>query len=297
MSCFLSIGECMVEMRPEGDGRFVMGFAGDTFNTAWYARRLLPADVEVAYLTGVGTDETSRRMTAFMRGAGILPETLEIPDRTVGLYLITLRNGERSFSYWRDTSAARCLANGLERLPCVSGPGDTVYLSGITLAILPPEGREVLLECVSAARRDGVTVAFDPNLRPRLWRAADEMRDWIMRGAAVADIALPSYEDEAAHFDDGSPRATLDRYRSAGAPTVIVKNGAGTMHATGPDGEAVEVSPPELVTEVVDTTAAGDSFNAAALAALGAGADLAAAMEAGSRLSARVISKRGALVD
>ena len=295
--CFLSVGECMVEMRPEGDGRYVMGFAGDTFNTAWYARRALPAEVEVAYLTGVGTDETSRRMVDFMRQAGIVPEVVEVPDRTVGLYLITLKDGERSFSYWRDTSAARCLANDLQRLPRVSGPGDTAYLSGITLAILPPEGREVLLDRVAAARRAGVTVAFDPNLRPRLWRSAEEMCDWIMRGAAVADIALPSYDDDAAHFAEASPRATLDRYRSAGASTVIVKNGAGTMHATGPDGEAVEVRPPELVSVAVDTTAAGDSFNAGALAALRGGAELTAAMEAGSRLAAHVVSRRGALVE
>jgi 2-dehydro-3-deoxygluconokinase len=272
-----------------------MGFAGDTFNTAWYARRALPGDVEVAYLTGVGTDETSRRLVEFIRDAGVVPEAVEVEGRTVGLYLITLRDGERSFSYWRDTSAARMLAHGTGRLPRVSGAGDVAYVSGITLAILAPEDRETLIGLLGEVRRAGVTVAFDPNLRPRLWRDGDEMREWVMRGAAVADIALPSFDDEAAHFGDGSPEATAERYRRAGVATVIVKNGAGTMFGVGPDGARTEVTP-EPVDEVVDSTAAGDSFNAAALAALLAGGSLEEAMTAGSRLAGRVVGHRGALV-
>jgi 2-dehydro-3-deoxygluconokinase len=289
------MGECMVEMAPAGDSRYAMGFAGDTFNTAWYARRVLPAEVEVAYLTGVGTDETSRRMVEFIGDAGIIPETVTIEGRTVGLYLISLKDGERSFSYWRDTSAARLLARGLGPLPRVSGPGDMAYFSGITLAILPAEDRETLIGRLAEAREAGVTVAFDPNLRPRLWSGGDEMREWVMRGAAVADIALPSFDDEAGHFGDGSPGATADRYRGAGVATVIVKNGAGTMLGVGPDGARAEVTP-EPVAEVVDSTAAGDSFNAAALAALRAGGSLEEAMTAGARLAGRVVGHRGALV-
>ena len=99
-----------------------------------------------------------------------------------------------------------------------------------------------LLAAVAAAREGGVTVAFDPNLRPRLWPDGDEMRDWIMRGAAVADVGLPSFDDEAGHFGDASPEATVARYRAAGIATVMVKNGAGTVLAAGPGGE-VRVDP------------------------------------------------------
>jgi 2-dehydro-3-deoxygluconokinase len=294
--CFLAIGECMVEMAPADDGRYAMGFAGDTFNTAWYARRALPPGVEVAYLTAVGSDETSRRMLAFMRGAGVIPEVAEMPDRTVGLYLITLSDGERSFSYWRETSAARHLARGLERLPRVTGAGDVAYFSGITLAILSPDDRETLLACLAEARRAGVTVAFDPNLRPRLWRDTEEMCAWVMQGAAVADIALPSFEDDTTYFGDVSPAATADRYRAAGVATVIVKNGAGPVHGVADDGRAVEVDPVP-VDLIVDTTAAGDSFNAAALAGLMAGEPLEAAIGSGCRLAAHVVTRRGALVE
>ena len=295
MSIFLSIGECMVEMSPAEDDRYAMGFAGDTFNTAWYARQMMTSEVEVAYLTAVGTDDISQRMLAFMRGAGVIPEAREIEGRTVGLYLVQLAGGERSFAYWRDTSAARSLAQGLERLPRVAGQGDVAYFSGITLAVLPPEDRETLLACLAEARRAGVTIVFDTNLRPRLWPDDVEMRDWIARGAKVADIALPSFDDEAAYFGDASPDATAYRYLSTGASTVIVKNGPGPVLGIDADGNAHTVEP-RAVAQIVDTTAAGDGFNAAALATLMAGEPLEAAIDAGCRLSAKVVTERGALV-
>ena len=85
----LALGECMVELAPAGDGGFRQGFAGDTFNSAWYLRRLLPDDWSVAYGTCVGTDAVSDRMLAFMADAGVDASGIRRePDRTVGLYMI-----------------------------------------------------------------------------------------------------------------------------------------------------------------------------------------------------------------
>jgi 2-dehydro-3-deoxygluconokinase len=292
---FLSIGECMVELTPDGRGRYLLGFAGDTFNTAWYARRALPPDVTVAYRTAVGCDPLSDRLLAFMEDEGVVPDAGRIDGATVGLYLVHLENGERSFTYWRETSAARRLVQGLARLPHVRTAGDMAYLSGITLAILPQDDRGRLLDRIAAARRQGVTVAFDPNLRPALWEDADGMRTWVSRTAAQSDIVLPSFDDEATHFGDADPGVTLARYRSGGASTVIVKDGAGPVCGIAPDGTESRVEPP-VVAAVVDTTAAGDSFNAATLAALMEGQTLREAMEAGCRLAAKVVTRRGALV-
>lgn len=292
MTRFLAIGECMIEIAPDGAGKFVVGFAGDTFNTAWYARRVGNAGIEVAYLSAVGTDQPSEDMTAFIREAGIVPYLRRRPDRNVGLYLVSLENGERSFSYWRSASAARTLADDLETLPVKTG--DTVYFSGITLAILPETGRRRLLDLMAKARAEGVCVAFDPNLRPRLWQSNDDMCRWVTQGAAVADIALPSFEDEAAYFGDVSPEAAAARYAGAGAGLVAVKDGPNpVLLRVGQNSESIQ---PFEVTEVVDTTAAGDSFNAAFLMALAEGRTHAEAARAGCALSARVIGAHGALV-
>ena len=290
---FLAIGECMIEMAPRENGGFAMGFAGDTFNTAWYARRIARAPLEVRFLSAVGDDGPSRRMAEFIAAAGIAPELKTRPGRSVGLYLITLKDGERSFAYWRDTSAARSLADDLQTLPGVAA-GDTAYVSGITLAILPDRGRRRLLSALARARAAGVTIAFDPNLRPRLWPDGETMRKWVTDGAAVADIVLPSFEDDAAHFGDADTAATAARYLAAGARLVAVKDGPRPV-LVAEDGRRHAV-PVEAAERVVDTTAAGDSFNAGFLVALSEGAAPEAAAARAAALARRVIAAPGALV-
>lgn len=148
----LAIGECMIELAPDQDDSYRVGFAGDTFNTAWYARQLAPVDVlNIDYFSAVGDDEMSERMVAFMEGAGISFHGSAVQGAGPGLYMIHLKNGERSFQYWRSASAARHLADKLDRLPAVAS-GDTVYISGITVAILPEARRADLLERLAQFR-------------------------------------------------------------------------------------------------------------------------------------------------
>lgn len=292
----LSIGECMVELAPRGDGAYSRGFAGDTFNSAWYLRRLLPSDWTVDYFTAVGTDALSTQMLSVMQDAGIGTDKIRrLPDRTVGLYMIELSNGERSFTYWRNTSAAKRLAADRAALAEALAGRSLVLFSGITMAILEPEDREPFLEELKSARRRGTTIAFDPNMRARLWPDAETMRKTIMAAAAVADMVLPSFDEDQREFGDADPQATIARYRSLGVGCVVVKNGAGTMHIV--DGDKEIVFEPTPVTDVVDTTAAGDSFNAGFLAARLGGADLRSSVEQGSRVAGKVVRKRGALVD
>lgn len=293
---FLSIGECMVEMAPTASGDYHLGFAGDTLNTAWYAKRTFAADWDIAYFTAVGQDAVSGRMTDFIRDAGIRTDLIRtLPDRTVGLYLIQLDNGERSFAYWRSDSAARRLAADEGLLKSALSAVNVIFFSGITLAILSPADRRTLLAAIAEARKAGATVAFDPNLRPRLWEDPDTMRNAVVAAAAVSDIVLPSYEDDAAAFGDTTTEETAWRYAGAGVRLVVVKNGASEMLALD-DGKIARLTP-SLITSIVDTTAAGDSFNAAFLASYLKSADLIPSLAAGADMAAKVITRRGALID
>ncbi|MDO5657722.1 MAG: sugar kinase [Paracoccus sp. (in: a-proteobacteria)] len=288
----LSIGEAMVELSPAGDGLFRQGFAGDTLNTAWYLRRALPADWSVDYFSAVGQDALSDRMIGFLDDAGIGTRHIARDDsRTVGLYMISLTAGERSFAYWRGQSAARHLADDPARLDAAMRGASLVYLSGITLAVIGPEGRARLNAALDRARANGAKLAFDPNLRPRLWPDPATMCRSITDTANRCDIVLPSYEDEASFFGDTTPQDTAQRYA---APLVVVKNGAGEILSR--EGETLARHAPQMVAQVVDTTAAGDSFNAGFLAAHLTGAPLDQAVLSGARLAARVIGARGALV-
>lgn len=292
----VTIGECMVELAPEGPGLYRQGFAGDTFNAAFYLRQCLPPDWQVDFVTALGTDPLSDRMAAFMAGCGVgTGHQRRLTDRTPGLYLIDLKDGERTFQYWRGQSAARALADDPAFLAGALAGAELILFSGITLAILLPEPRGALFNALARARASGARIAFDSNLRPRLWPSPAAMREATADAARLADIALPSFDDEAAAFGDAGPEDTLERYRAAGCATVVVKAGAGEVLAWDRE-EGRLTFRPIPVARVVDTTAAGDSFDAAFLAARLGGAPLDAAVAVGAALAARVIGHRGALV-
>lgn len=292
---FLAIGECMVEMSATGAGTFRLGFAGDTFNTAWHARRLLPPVWQVGFLSAVGDDDMSDRMLAFMETEGIdTTHVARISGHAPGLYLIELAGGERRFSYWRDTSAARQLADDAERVERAVAEAHAIYFSGITLAILPPDGRGRLLSALERARARGATIAFDSNIRPRLWSDQGTMRAAIRAAARVSTVALPTVPDETELFAERDAAAVAARYLGDGAAEVVVRAGAGPALAVWEGGEARIA--PECVAQVIDTTGAGDSFNGAYLAARLCRKSPEEAVRLGHRTAARVIGGYGALV-
>lgn len=294
-----AIGECMIEITERQDVGLTYGFAGDTLNTAVYlAREFGDSGHTIDYVTAVGDDDFSEEMVSLWSEEGIGTEFVTvIPGELPGLYWVrTDSQGERSFFYWRKETAAQKLleatrAFGLaERL---SG-FDLVYLSGITLAILVPESRELLLAMLSQLRRSGVTIVFDTNYRPRLWESKEEAQSWINRLAATADVATVSFDDEQAVFGDAAPENTVERLREAGVAEVIVKNGANSCLVA--DGQGQLEVPVKKVVKQVDTTAAGDSFNAGYLNARMRGAGLREAVEQAQQLAARVVQFPGAVI-
>ncbi|RWX78693.1 sugar kinase [Neorhizobium lilium] len=291
----LSIGECMVELSQGGEGLLRKGFAGDTFNTAWYARACLPADWSVDYFTVLGDDPLSGEMLDMMTSAGIGTGFIRrISGKTPGLYLITLKNGERTFSYWRDSAAARKIADDADHLRAAIEQADLIYFSGITLGILAPEAIDTLLAELRRAKAAGKTVAFDPNLRPRLWINNDVMLRTIEEGARAASLVLPSFDDEATHFGDATITDTIARYHGLGVRDVVVKNGADGAYLSF--GE-VEVHVPGVATDkIIDTTSAGDSFNGAFLSRLLGDNSPGDAAAFGAAIASVVIGHHGALI-
>lgn len=294
---FLGLGECMVELAPTGVGSYQHGFAGDVFNTLWYAARALGPDWQVRFQTALGDDPLSDELAAFAASSGIDCSAVpRVSGRVPGLYMIRLSpDGERSFLYWREHSAARALMGQPESVRTQIMQAALVYVSGITLAILPPDDAEVLVMLMAEASAGGRVVAFDPNLRPRLWDSPARMRDLVSRAAAASTIVLPGFDDEAAAFGDAHPHDTASRYTRGFCDHVVVKNGVAPVTALVGGLLSVHETPGPVQTPV-DTTAAGDSFNAAYLAAWFQGATVTAAVAAGQARAARTVMGAGALV-
>lgn len=290
-----AIGEAMVELslRAETPDRAGLGFAGDTLNTAIYLKRAAPS-LKVAYVTRLGTDSLSDRMIAMIASEGISTELIgRDPTRAPGLYAIsTDSRGERSFSYWRDMSAARRLFS--ETPPALESLArfDLLYFSAISLAVIGQETRARLFDWLKGYRADGGRVAFDSNYRPALWPDRETACAEVARAWSMTDIALPSLDDEMALFGDPDASAVLQRLAHAGVTKGALKRGGAGPLAL--DGTPAGTFPP--APRVVDSTAAGDSFNAAYLAAHLQGHPEDQCLKAGHDLAARVIGAPGAIL-
>jgi 2-dehydro-3-deoxygluconokinase len=289
------IGECMVELSEHPDGTLTRSFGGDTLNTTLYLARLA---VPVDYVTALGDDPFSDEMILAWQAEGIGTDLIaRVPDRLPGLYLIrTDAAGERRFYYWRDSAPVRQLfglpqISRLEAALCRAGQ---VYLSGITLSLFDREGCEQLFGALARARESGAQIVFDTNFRVRGWPDRDEARQIYERAFRSSDIVLASVEDHALLYGSAEPDAVIDRLKSAAVPETVVKLATPSCHVSA--GGVAAVVEAAAVRDVVDTTAAGDSFAAAYLAARRAGCSPEAAARAGHRLAGTVVRYRGAII-
>jgi 2-dehydro-3-deoxygluconokinase len=290
------VGECMVELARGPDGRFSLALGGDTFNTAVYLAR---AGVDTAYLTALGDDVYSQAIADLAASEKVDGSAIaRLPGRVPGLYLIeTDAKGERTFYYWRENAPARDVFAGTVA-PAIAqllNEAGLIYFSGITLWLYSRSGLDVFFRHLDAAREAGARIAFDSNYRKRLWGSEPEpARSAFASALSRADIVLPSLDDEKLLWGDASPQEVLWRHAEAGVGECVVKDGSGGAYLL--EGGAVRHIPVPDSVDPVDTTAAGDSFNAAYLAARLAGQAPAEAALWGHRLAAVVVSHRGAIV-
>jgi 2-dehydro-3-deoxygluconokinase len=294
-----SIGECMIELRHRSSSDLNLAYGGDTLNTAVYLARLTRGrDVQVDYVTSLGDDAYSAAMLAMWEAEGIGTGLVaRLPGRLPGLYTIrTDARGERSFTYWRSAAAAREMLRGerAEEVAAALAGHDLVYLSGITLSILDEPQRAALMGLADCVRAGGGRVAFDSNYRPVGWPSPEAARATFGGMLQRVDLALPTLDDERALYGDRDSLACVDRLHGQGVAEVAIKLGSGGCFLSS--AQFTGEIPAGRVEAVVDSTAAGDSFNAGYLAARLFGADPERAGRLGNRLAARVIAHPGAIV-
>jgi 2-dehydro-3-deoxygluconokinase len=293
MSKVACIGECMVELKQAEGGLFSRGYGGDTLNTAVYLARL---GVGADYITALGDDTLSEEMMAGWAAEGVGTKLVaRLPGKLPGLYLIqTDDKGERRFFHWRDSAAARSLMDlpqTPEILNSLAGY-DLIYLSAITLSLYGGEGRARLFAALKGAREAGARFAFDTNFRARGWPDLDVARAVFQEAFAAADIVLASTEDLLPLYPGVTNEALLSRI--PGAEVVLKLSEPASIVRL--EGVPYPIKAKPVEEPVVDTTAAGDSFAAAYVAARLVGADPIEAARAGHRLAGVVVCHPGAII-
>ncbi|WP_429216856.1 sugar kinase [Aeromonas veronii] len=296
------LGECMIELNGEPFGGMQQTFGGDSLNTALYlARSTSRTEVNVHYVSVMGKDALSSQIIKLWQAEGIDTSLVLIDDqRQPGLYLIQLdAKGERTFLYWRNESAARYLLQhpDFAKVALALSKMDVIYLSGISLAILPPADRVALVRVLTELSHLGKPIIFDSNYRPALWESPAEARACYQEVLAFTDVALVTDDDERALWGDISTSHTLQRLRSAGVHEAVIKQGGeGCVYQELLTDQPTITIPAEPVPAIVDTTSAGDAFNAGFLAGylLALSPELCARM--GHILASKVIQHKGAIV-
>jgi 2-dehydro-3-deoxygluconokinase len=287
MARVVAIGEVMAELCLGAERTAVVGFAGDTFNTAVYLSRL---GCETAYATVLGgEDPFTAAILDLMADEGIDAALVARAEgRVPGLYAIERdETGERRFFYWRGEAPVREFAAriDLERLQACATKADLVFLSAITLAVLGEAGRAVLADRLTAGK-----IGLDLNYRPRLWAEPKAARDAI-------EALAPLCRTISASADDLEPLGLM------GAPAAWAAQGAEVIERT-PDAtilvhtsgaKPVRLAPAAML-KATDTTGAGDSFNAGYLATRLNGGSIEESVAAGRRLAAIVVQHRGAII-
>ena len=294
-------GECMVENRANGD----TGFAGDTFNTAWYLVQLIKPDsiLAIYYATAIGDDPASCELSDLLKYSGI--KTKFIATRTgmsLGQYWVKLDNfGERHFDFDRCNSPVK---QYIKQHPALlealrENAFDAIYLSGISLAVLCDAQRELLIQTLMQFKQRGGIIIFDNNYRSALWTAFDA-KGWSKKIMALAEFVFLTDEDEYSvygttnvdeiiqyHFSQSNHPKTLV-IRCGSDPCIVANKGSNTV---------LRISPKVIASsKITDTTAAGDAFAAGFLGASLNAKDYEESVKFAHRLAGMVIQYHGALI-
>lgn len=287
------VGECMIELRQAEGGLFSRGYGGDTLNTAVYLARL---GARTDYITALGDDSLSEEMIAGWNAEGVgTQRVLRLPGKLPGLYMIqTDARGERRFFHWRESAAARCLMDLPETPGILASLAhyDIVYLSAITLSIFSRDNRTRLIEALMRAKAQGARIVFDTNFRARGWPDPDVARDCFQQAFAASDVVLASTEDLLPLYPEENDDQLLARIDCDEAVLKLLMPASIVRF----EGVSQQVNAEPVVRPVVDTTAAGDSFSAAYMAARLAGAAPVEAARAGHRLAGVVTGYPGAII-
>lgn len=260
MSDILCLGEPLMELNQQPDGRYLPGYGGDTSNCAIAAAR---QGASVGYITQLGADRFGDEIMQLWQQEGVDTSHVEqVTTAPTGLYFVTHDNDGHHFSYYRQGSASSLLR--ADQLPAEKLKATKIlHVSGISQGI-----SDCAAECVSAAmklvREAGGRVSYDSNLRLQLW-PLEQARKVIHAAMAECDIALPGFDDAKQLTGLNEPEAIVDFYLDLGASLVALTLGEeGTLVATTEQRQSIAALP---VTPI-DATGAGDTFDGAFLSQL-----------------------------
>ncbi|MDC2978627.1 PfkB family carbohydrate kinase [Pelagibacteraceae bacterium] len=290
-----SIGEAMIEISNIKNSLYNQSFAGDTLNFCNYLDK---KKINAFFLSAIGKSEINQSLLDFARSKKISTKYIkQINQFEVGLYLIKNKdNGEKQFFYWRDESAAKQYFNNIDFLNLYKELKnfDYIYFSGITLSIIHISKLNNFIKLLKLFKSKKIKIVFDFNIRPSRWnkKNLNKFFDSVLK---FVDICFLSGEDMNYWKNKNNIKSYEQIVRKYKIKHSIFRKNAKFTYVFL--NKTRYVFRNKLLKKVVDTSGAGDGFNAAYLSNFIVNNDPLLALKAGSSLGSKIVMKKGAIVD
>jgi sugar/nucleoside kinase (ribokinase family) len=221
--------------------------------------------VDTALVARVGADVFGARTRELLADAGVDTSAVAVTEEPTGVSVILSAPDDRAIL---TLTGALASLTGEDVRAALESTGAT-HLHVASFFLVPQLARE-LPEVLGRARERGVTTSLDTNWDPaERWHGVAECLPHL-------DVLLPNAQEAVALArslgEDPADAVAASVALARRGPLVVVKDGAEGGFAARPDGTVVRAA--GLVLDVVDTTGAGDSFDAGFLAAWLAGLSL-----------------------
>ena len=257
----VALGEPLLELnQTRADARdYLQGFGGDTSNCIIAAARLAgKGGPRTAYVTRIGDDAFGRLFLDLWEHEGVSTDGVAIDaEAHTGVYFVTHGASGHEFSYLRAGSAASRMQPSTLPLALIQ-QCRLLHVSGISMAI-SPSACDSVFAAIDAAHAAGARVAFDPNLRLKLWPMS-RARALIGEAARHCDYFLPSLEDGRSLSGADDIDAVLAWCHDLGPSVVALKLGAEGVLVSSTQGRE-RIAGHRVAN--VDATGAGDCFDGA----------------------------------
>lgn len=294
---FAAIGECRLAFVHQDDTHAKLGYTGDTYHVAVYFSRLTQKKpMTTSFVTALGDDPYSDGVLEALLHEHV--QTTYIPrlaGEKPGLDLNRwdAMQGFTAYDYAQQAAARQLCVQESMNITETLSELDFAYFSGSTLGMLDAKSLDIFYQALLDAKQQGTKLIFDPCYPASVWHNPLPARALTHRFLSLADIALPSFNEEHRLFGDMDPKDTVNRLKAHGVKEVVVKSGAEACLVTASD-ESLWVPTEPL--DPVDTAGASEAFNAAYLACRLLGGGLEASVRAGHTLAAAVIGHKGAII-
>ena len=289
----IAIGELLIDMIAEKSGvsleeqtTFKRYAGGAPANFAVGVQRL---GLSAGVITKVGDDFFGR----------FLIKTLN--DEHIDISQIKITNEYKTALAFVDLDGTRSPSFSFYRSPCADimlneNEIDEEYIKSAkllmcgTVSLADEPARSAIYKAIEYARKHGLQVACDPNLREDLWHFKDP-REHLFKVLKNTDIFLPSISEAELITGEKGEKA-FEAILELGPSIVGVTHGA--------DGSTIltkneKFSAPSYKVQVVDTTGAGDAWAAGIIAGLLTNMSLSEIPYFANAISALKITRKGAM--